>query len=121
MSDDISLVEVEHINIAQILTSGQVTDSYLRAAHGGRLATFGRRLSTKAVKGAKAATSPDPQSMTGPVQLHSRHRSPRMFAGISRCGQEPDVLARGAGHRSVCVRRTPARRLVLIIAWWCPA
>ena len=56
--DDISLVGAEPIDAGQILTSGQVTDSYLLAlavAHGGQLATFDRRLSTKAVKGGKAA------------------------------------------------------------------
>lgn len=56
--DDISLVGSEHVDPGQILTSGQVTDSYLLAlavAHGGRLATFDRRLSVKAVKGGKAA------------------------------------------------------------------
>ena len=56
--DDISLVDAAHVDIAQILTSGQVTDSYLLAlavAHEGCLATFDRRLSTKAVEGGKAA------------------------------------------------------------------
>lgn len=56
--DDISLVGTEHVDAAQILTSAQVTDSYLLAlavAHGGRLATFDRRLSPKAVNGGKAA------------------------------------------------------------------
>jgi len=52
------LVAVEHVDVVQILTSGQVTDSYLLAlavAHGGFLATFDHRLSTKAVKGGKGA------------------------------------------------------------------
>jgi toxin-antitoxin system PIN domain toxin len=56
--DDISLVGDQRVDTGQVLTSGQVTDSYLLAlaiAHGGRLATFDRRLSTKAVKGGKAA------------------------------------------------------------------
>jgi toxin-antitoxin system PIN domain toxin len=56
--DDISLVETDHVDRAQILTSGQVTDSYLLAlavAHGGRLATLDRRLSVKAVGGGKSA------------------------------------------------------------------
>jgi uncharacterized protein len=56
--DDISLVDTEHVDAGQILTSGQVTDSYLLAlavAKGGRLATFDRRLSTKAVRGGNAA------------------------------------------------------------------
>jgi toxin-antitoxin system PIN domain toxin len=57
-SDDISLVRGAHVDPARILTPGQVTDSYLLAlatAHGGRLATFDRRLSVGAVKGGKAA------------------------------------------------------------------
>jgi toxin-antitoxin system PIN domain toxin len=56
--DDISLVGDQRVDTGQVLTSGQVTDSYLLAlaiAHGGRLATFDRRLSTKAVKGGRAA------------------------------------------------------------------
>lgn len=56
--DDISLVDSTHVDASHILTSGQVTDSYLLAlavAHQGRLATFDRRLSTKAVRGGKAA------------------------------------------------------------------
>lgn len=56
--DDISLVGADHVDADQVLTSGQVTDTYLLAlavAHGGRLATFDRRLSVKAVKGGKAA------------------------------------------------------------------
>lgn len=57
-ADDISLVDVDHIDSDQVLTSTQVTDTYLLAlavAHGGKLATFDRRLSVKAVKGGKAA------------------------------------------------------------------
>ena len=56
--DGISLVDAEHVDSEQVLTSGQVTDTYLLAlavAHGGKLATFDRRLSAKAVKGGKAA------------------------------------------------------------------
>jgi toxin-antitoxin system PIN domain toxin len=56
--DDISLVEAEHVETKRILTSGQVTDSNLLAlevAHDGHLATFDRRISTKAVRGGKAA------------------------------------------------------------------
>ena len=55
--DDISLVADTRIDPAHVLTSGQVTDTYLlalAAAHGGRLATFDRRLSVNAVKGGKA-------------------------------------------------------------------
>lgn len=57
-SDDISLVGAKHVDATQVLTSGQVTDTYLLGlaiAHDGRLATFDRRLSVKAVKGGKAA------------------------------------------------------------------
>jgi len=56
--DDISLVGAEHVETSRILTSGQVTDSYLLAlavTHDGHLATFDRRISTKAVRGGKAA------------------------------------------------------------------
>ena len=56
--DDISLMGADHVDPGQILTSGQVTDSYLLAlavARDGRLATFDQRLSVKAVRGGKAA------------------------------------------------------------------
>lgn len=56
--DDISLVGADHVDTTRVLTSAQVTDSYLLAlavTHGGRLATFDRRLSAKAVTGGKAA------------------------------------------------------------------
>jgi predicted nucleic acid-binding protein len=56
--DDISLVGSDLIDAALILTSGQVTDSYLLAlavVHDGRLATFDRRLSLRAVRGGKGA------------------------------------------------------------------
>jgi toxin-antitoxin system PIN domain toxin len=56
--DDISLAGADHVDPAQILTSGQVTDSYLLALaviHEGRLATLDRRLSVKAVKGGSTA------------------------------------------------------------------
>ena len=56
--DDISLVGSDHIEPARILTPGQVTDSYLlalAAMRQGCLATFDRRLSTKAVRGGEAA------------------------------------------------------------------
>ncbi len=56
--DRISLVGGDHIDAEQIQTSGQVTDTYLLALaviNDGQLATFDRRLSTKAVKGGKAA------------------------------------------------------------------
>ena len=55
--DDISLLDAKRIDAARLLTSGQVTDSYLLAlarAHGGRLASFDRRLVVDAVRsGAK--------------------------------------------------------------------
>ncbi len=57
-SDDISLVAADRLDPARILTSAQVTDSYLlalAASHGDRLATFDRRLSTNAVRGGKDA------------------------------------------------------------------
>jgi toxin-antitoxin system PIN domain toxin len=50
--DNVSLVGSGDIAPAKILTSGQVTDTYLLAlakAHGGRLATFDRKLSAAAV------------------------------------------------------------------------
>lgn len=56
--DDISLLSDDRVDAGQVLTSSQVTDTYLlalAAAHGGKLATFDRRLSVKAVKGGKAA------------------------------------------------------------------
>ena len=56
--DDISLAGSRRVDPSQILTSGQVTDSYLlalAAENGGKLATFDRRLSPKAVKDGKAS------------------------------------------------------------------
>ena len=56
--DDISLVDSDLVDCQQILTSAQVTDSYLlalAAKRGGRLATFDRKLSIKAVRGGKSA------------------------------------------------------------------
>jgi len=56
--DEISLVDADHVDTGEVLTSAQVTDTYLLAsavAHGGKLATFDRRLSVKAVEGGKAA------------------------------------------------------------------
>ncbi|PDT25982.1 VapC toxin family PIN domain ribonuclease, partial [Rhizobium sp. L9] len=50
--DDVSLVGSGDIAPTKILTSGQVTDTYLLAlakVHGGQLATFDRKLSTAAV------------------------------------------------------------------------
>ncbi|MBB3660088.1 hypothetical protein FHX15_005357 [Rhizobium sp. BK650] len=51
-ADDVSLVGSGDIAPAKILTSGQVTDTYLLGlakAHGGQLATFDRKLSAAAV------------------------------------------------------------------------
>jgi len=50
--DDISLVDTDQLDPARLLSSSQVTDSYLLAlarAHGGKLATFDRRLVADAV------------------------------------------------------------------------
>jgi toxin-antitoxin system PIN domain toxin len=56
-NDDFSLVGSDRVDIAQVATPGQVTDTYLLAlaiANRGQLATFDRRLSTKAVRRGKA-------------------------------------------------------------------
>jgi toxin-antitoxin system PIN domain toxin len=56
--DDISILDRQKLDFSRLLSSSQVTDSYLLAlalAHGGQLATFDRRLITDAVKsGAQA-------------------------------------------------------------------
>ncbi len=56
--DDISLLDINKLDTTRLLTSGQITDSYLLAlacAHNGQLATFDRRLVTDAVRnGAQA-------------------------------------------------------------------
>ena len=55
--DDVSLVGSTDVDVSKILTSAQVTDAYLLSlakAHGGRLASFDRKLSTAAVKHGKA-------------------------------------------------------------------
>lgn len=52
--DNISLLDAGKIDTERLLTSGQVTDSYLLAlacANNGQLATFDRRLVTDAVRG----------------------------------------------------------------------
>ncbi len=52
--DDISLLDTEKLDASRLLSSSQVTDSYLLAlaiAHGGKLATFDRRLVVDAVRG----------------------------------------------------------------------
>ena len=56
--DDISLMHPKYIDASRLLSSSQVTDSYLltlACAHDGQLATFDRKLVTNAVRaGAKA-------------------------------------------------------------------
>ena len=50
--DDLTIFDVQRIHSDRLLDSAQVTDSYLLAlasAHGGKLATFDRRLVTGAV------------------------------------------------------------------------
>jgi predicted nucleic acid-binding protein len=52
--DNISPLDTEMMDTARLLSSCQVTDSYLLAlacAHKGQLATFNRRLVTDAVSG----------------------------------------------------------------------
>ena len=56
--DDLSLIGSDLVNVDQIMTPGQVTDGYLlalAAANNGQVATFDRRLSTKAVRRGRAA------------------------------------------------------------------
>jgi toxin-antitoxin system PIN domain toxin len=55
--DSLSLVGAEDVDPRKILTSAQVTDTYLLAlakANGGQLASFDRKLSAAAVKDGKA-------------------------------------------------------------------
>lgn len=52
--DDLSLLNPEYVDVSRILSTGQVTDTYLLALalarlHGGMLATFDRRLVVDAV------------------------------------------------------------------------
>ncbi len=57
-TDSVSLLDANHADTSEVLTAKQVTDSYLLAlavAHKVKLATFDRRLSTKAVIGGKNA------------------------------------------------------------------
>lgn len=59
-SDSISLCDVPGLDPARLLTSGQVTDTYLLAlaqSHGAKLATFDRRLVTDAVREGRKALS----------------------------------------------------------------
>jgi uncharacterized protein len=56
--DDISLLDSTRIDSSRLLTSAQVTDTYLLAlarAHGGQLATLDRRLIADAVVGGVGA------------------------------------------------------------------
>ncbi len=55
-ADDLSLAACGHVDPTAIDTPGQVTDTYLLAlavSKHGRLATFDRRLSTRAVQGGR--------------------------------------------------------------------
>ncbi|SEM37753.1 TA system VapC family ribonuclease toxin [Xaviernesmea oryzae] len=66
--DDVSLVDGPDLLPDRILTSTQVTDTFLLAlarAHGGLLATFDRRLSVTAVRNGKAALHLIPSRTTG--------------------------------------------------------
>ncbi len=56
--DDISALDAKRFDTTRLLGSAQVTDSYLLAlarAHGGRLASFDRRLVVDAVRGGAEA------------------------------------------------------------------
>lgn len=56
--DDISIFDARMVDCARLLSSSQTTDTYLLAlasAHGGKLATFDRRLITDAVTGGRQA------------------------------------------------------------------
>lgn len=56
--DDLPLVGSDWIDMAAITSHGQITDSYLlalAASKGGKLATFDRRLSTRAVRNGSEA------------------------------------------------------------------
>ena len=60
--DDLSLVDFDLVDVDQIATPGQVTDTYLLAlavANEGQLATFDRRLSPKICPSRKERASPD--------------------------------------------------------------
>lgn len=57
-NDDVSLLDAAAVDAGRLLSTGQVTDSYLLALavkHGARLATFDKRLVTSAVHGGEAA------------------------------------------------------------------
>jgi toxin-antitoxin system PIN domain toxin len=96
--DDISLVGTELIDAEQILTPGQVTDTYLLAlavAHGGHLATFDRRLSTKAVKGGTRLSMSSGIDDSSPARFASASplaMGSRALAGLLR--QQPTLWER---------------------------
>ena len=57
-NDDASLLDAGAVDVGRLLSTGQVTDSYVLALavkHGGKLATFDKRLVTSAVHGGEAA------------------------------------------------------------------
>jgi uncharacterized protein len=56
--DNVSLLDSAKVDVSRLLTSAQITDSYLlalAAAHGGQLATLDRRLIVDAVVGGAAS------------------------------------------------------------------
>jgi hypothetical protein len=56
--DDVSLFDAAHVDTTRLLNSAQITDSYLLTlakAHGGKLATFDRRMVAGAVVGGASA------------------------------------------------------------------
>ncbi len=56
--DSVTLLDDKRVRATELLTAQQVTDTYLlalAASHGGQLATFDRRLSTRAVVGGRDA------------------------------------------------------------------
>ena len=55
--EDISVLDNQYIDITRLLSSSQITDSYLLAlarAHDGQLATFDNRLVVDAVRNGRA-------------------------------------------------------------------
>ncbi len=59
--DDVTLFDAAHVDTARLLDSKQITDSYLLAlavAHGGKLATFDRRMVASAVMGGTSGIHP---------------------------------------------------------------
>jgi hypothetical protein len=67
LPDSMSLLG-EGIHREHLLSSGQITDSYLlrlAASHGAKLATFDRRIVTSAIAGGDEALLPIPQAWPG--------------------------------------------------------